>query len=282
MSVPTPSTAPPGTSGGPPTEPPYPWRLFVGMLLAILVGGAVLALAVGLNPLTFQRLGPTTQQTPITTPRPVAGGAVAAATAQAAIAPTMTPPNLALAAPTTVPSVASTSTPVTAAVAATPVVIAGTVSPENTVTVRSSGAGLDSTPVVPAGVDPKLANAVVDAYIRYWDARARATGDPFARDVDAELAGVMSGTELAKAQQSVADFRADGRVYLVHVDHQIQLQRATSQEALIIDQFTSTARKIEPDTRVPVDSQPVIEHRTDAFLLRLIDGTWKVVDEPET
>jgi hypothetical protein len=141
---------------------------------------------------------------------------------------------------------------------------------------------VEPTPAVPNGVDPGLADSVVDAYIRYWDARAKATGDPLAQDLDAELVGVMAGTELAKAQQSVADFRADGRVYLVHVDHQIQLQRATPQEALVVDEFTSTARKIDPNTRVPVDSPPVVEHRKDAFLLRPIDGIWKVVDEPET
>jgi hypothetical protein len=69
MSLRTPSTTssgPSGQPGGPHTEPPYPWRLFVGMLLAIVVGGAIFAVALGLNPLTFQRSGAGVEATPVT------------------------------------------------------------------------------------------------------------------------------------------------------------------------------------------------------------------------
>jgi len=278
MTVPTPSTAPPGAPGSPPAEPRYPWQLFVGMLAAIVLGGAVLALLLGLNPLTFQRLAPEGQPTPVVTVQ--TGGAAPTGVAPAGLTPVPTTAPTAESAPraTTGPAVV-TLAPTTPA---TPQPTTGAlVAPTTVRTETVPGAQVDPTPAVLSAVDANLANTVVDAYIRYWDVRAHATGDPFASGLDADLAGVMAGTELAKAQQSVADFRADGKVYLVHVDHQIQLKRATSQEALIVDQFTSTARRIDPDTSLPVESQPLIEHRTDAFLLRPIDGTWKVVDEPE-
>src|SRR6266536_3040470 len=77
MSVRTPSTTPSGAPGGPPDEPPYPWRLFVGMLVAILVGGAILAVLLGLNPLTFQRFAPATQPTSVATALPLGAPATA-------------------------------------------------------------------------------------------------------------------------------------------------------------------------------------------------------------
>src|SRR3954462_5509343 len=91
----TPGKAPAGEQGGPPSEPPYPWRVFVGMLLAILIGGAILALALGLNPLTFQKFG----AEPAATPAAVATAIVAANTSAAgatvapvgAVAPAIAP-----------------------------------------------------------------------------------------------------------------------------------------------------------------------------------------------
>src|SRR5712691_1928975 len=67
MSIRTPSNAPAGQECGPPSEPPYPWQLFVGMLLAILVVGAVLALLLGVNPLTCQKMASGAEPTQIAT-----------------------------------------------------------------------------------------------------------------------------------------------------------------------------------------------------------------------
>src|SRR6516225_10186249 len=78
VSIRTPGKAPAGEPGGPPSEPPYPWRVFVGMLFAILIGGAILALALGLNPLTFQRFTAETEATPAAVATPVAANTPAA------------------------------------------------------------------------------------------------------------------------------------------------------------------------------------------------------------
>src|SRR6266851_10368001 len=91
MSVRTSNTAPLGTSDGPPGQPPYPWRLFVGMLIVILVGGAVLAVLLGLNPLTFQRTEPAVQPTSITAAVSRVAPATAVATTAVASAPTVAP-----------------------------------------------------------------------------------------------------------------------------------------------------------------------------------------------
>src|SRR6266851_552862 len=102
MSVRTSNTAPPGTSG-PPSQPPYPWRLFVGMLVVILLGGAVLAVLLGLNPLTFQRAEPAVQPTSITAATSAVAPATVAATAALASAPTVAPAVAPTAAQTAVP-----------------------------------------------------------------------------------------------------------------------------------------------------------------------------------
>ena len=99
MSIRTPGKALAGQQGGPPSEPPYPWRVFVGMLLAILIGGAILALALGVNPLTFQKFGAEPEATPAALAAPVvaantpaAGATVAPVGAVApAVAPTAIP-----------------------------------------------------------------------------------------------------------------------------------------------------------------------------------------------
>jgi hypothetical protein len=285
VTIRTPSSAPPGQPDESPEEPRYPWQLFVGMLAAILFGGAVLGLLMGVNPLTFQKLAPEPQTTPIVTAAPVSAppASTALPLAPATSAPTPPPAATPVPAPTAAPTTATIAP--AGAVQAPPTVGTGPTSstgsvPQSTTTATSTEVNLN--PSVPEEVDAHLANIVLDAYMRYWDARARATGDPFAPGLDEQLAGVMAGVELAKAQQSVLDFRLDGRLYLVHADHEIELQRVTTQEALLVDRFTATAQRIDPDTRLPVNSPPVVEQRRDAFLLRPIEGTWKVVEEPET
>src|SRR5215831_18887585 len=108
VSIRTPRTAPPGEQGGPPSEPPYPWRVFVGMLLAILIGGAILALALGLNPLTFQKFGAEPEATPVAAATPIVAANTSAAGATVAPVGAVAP----AVAPTAIP------TPVAAAPAA--------------------------------------------------------------------------------------------------------------------------------------------------------------------
>ena len=74
------------------------------MLVAILIGGAVLAVALGLNPLTFQKFAPAAQSTPIAIATAVGAPATAVVTGVPAIGATAVPPAARTAVPTVPPT----------------------------------------------------------------------------------------------------------------------------------------------------------------------------------
>ena len=285
MSVRTPSTAPSGAPGGSPDERPYPWRLFVGMLLAILVGGAILAVMLGLNPLTFQRFAPATQPTSVATALPVSAPAttVTRATATGSTAAAAAPMQTQASTPATgvAPSAAQTPLPlattvaapaVATAVPATQVVIAPTTAPTPEPTRAATTA--EATPIQ-AAVSPELAAAIIQGYDNYWSVRVRAIGDP--ADTSIGLESVMAGQELSAAYETLAEYRDAGEAYQATVHHQIWLTQATSNAAEIVDRFTATTIKLDPQTKQPVETTPQVEHITGRFLLQSVDGVWKVV-----
>ena len=268
MSVRTSNTAPPGASG-PPGQPPYPWRLFVGMLVVILVGGAVLAVLLGLNPLTFQRTEPAVQPTSITAATSAIGPATAVATAALASAPTV-----ATAAQTAVP-VATAQAPSApgAAAAATGVVAQPTLAAASGAAVSPTGQA-EPTPVQ-AAVSPELAAAIINGYDNYWSVRVRAMGDPTSASIDLE--SVMAGDELAAAYKTLSEYRDGGEAYQATVDHQIWITRATPNAAEVVDRFTASTLKLDPETKEPVEATPQVEQITGRFVLQTINGVWKVV-----
>lgn len=287
MSIRTPNTSQTGETGGPPTEPRYPWQLFVGMLLAILVGGAILALLLGVNPLTFQKITPGPEATSI-----AAGPAVSSvATPAARTTPLATSASAPAAAPTAVPTAAPTSTTAPApqvvqtpnafsTAQATSIPVSSGV---NAGAEPTSGAP-EVTPVpadeaqptpVEAAIPPELAAAIIQGYDNYWSVRVRAMGDP--SDTSVDLESVMASNELAAAYETLAQYRDDGEAYEATVHHQIWITRATSNAAEIVDQFTATTIKLDPQTKQPVETTPQVEHITGRFLLQPMDGVWKVV-----
>jgi hypothetical protein len=281
MSVRTPHTASPGPPGDPPGEPPYPWRLFIGMLLAIIVGGAVLAVALGLNPLTLQRSGPAVQATPATAAPPVATLPAPAATATPAIistpasgpASTAVPTAQGGGAPAAVQTPVVVSTSQATASAATGPRTGGTPAPTEAVIPTAEA---QPTPVQ-AAVPPELAAAIINGYDKYWSVRVQAMGDPGNTAIDLE--SVMAGDELAIARKTLAEYRNDGEAFRTTVKHQIWITRATSDEAEVVDQYTATTLKVDPETKEPVEPQPEVEQLSGRFVLQALDGAWKVVTE---
>jgi hypothetical protein len=292
MSVRTPNTAPPGESGGSPTEPAYPWRLFVGMLIAIVLGGAVLAWVLGVNPLTFERLAAPAQPTAITTQPSVGGATLAVATVQPTIAPT--PLILNLAAPTVAP------TPATTPVAGSLPVAAATAVPVSTVQAQSapataaapSGAtavpsvsalsGATSVPTVQeqptpvqASVSPQLAAAILQGYDKYWSIRVRTSGNP--NDTSLDLESVMAEDELQSAYKTLAQYREQGIAFRTTVEHKIWITRATPTDAAVVDRYSGASIKLSLATNEPESTEPVVESFTDTFFLKNVDGVWKVV-----
>jgi hypothetical protein len=251
------------------------------MLLAILIGGAILALALGLNPLTFQKFG----AEPATTPgvatsigaanTPAAGATVAPAGELApAVAPTAIPTPVA-AAPAAVKTVAA-ATPVTRAeqpeTAATTTVAEPPVQAAEPTPLSNEQA--EPTPVQVA-VPAALAAQIIQGYDNYWSVRVQASGDPNNPNVD--LGSVMAGDELQAANETLAQYRQQGVAFTTTVHHQIWITAATANEATVVDRYVGQSVRLNLDSKQPDGSDPVTESYADAFALRNIDGVWKVV-----
>jgi hypothetical protein len=205
---------------------------------------------------------PTRAPTPPATQQSVAASqaATAATVSQTAGAPVGTSPTVqSTAEPTTVPSLGSSAV-------ATPTALANAIS--------TAGAPTPAAVNLPAD----LANAILEGYSNYWTVRLNAMRDP--SDMSIDLQSVMAGNELIGAQKTLSQYRDAGEAFDTNVKHSVWITKASSDAAVIVDEFTSTARKVDPDTKAPIEASASVENRTDTFELRRIDGTWKVVDEP--
>src|SRR6516162_9298987 len=197
VSIRTPGKAPAGEQCGPPSEPPYPWRVFVGMLLAILIGGAILAVALGLNPLTFQKFGAEPEATPAALATPVVGANTPAAGATAtpagaaapAVAPTAIPTPVAAA-----PQAIQTAAPAATSVARSeqPETAATSAAEPTAQAAEPAAVSTEQTEPIPvqAAVPAELAAAIIQGYDNYWSVRVQASGDPNNPSVD--LGSVMA------------------------------------------------------------------------------------------
>jgi hypothetical protein len=134
-----------------------------------------------------------------------------------------------------------------------------------------------ATPVA-ANLPADLANAILQGYTNYWTVRVNAMRDP--SDTSIDLGSVMAGSELVGAQQTIDQYRNAHQAFESDVKHTIWITNATPDNAVIVDQFTATTVRVDPDTKAPLDDSPSVENRTDTFELQHLDGMWKVVDEP--
>jgi hypothetical protein len=135
------------------------------------------------------------------------------------------------------------------------------------------------TPVA-VNLPADLANAILEGYTNYWSVRVNAMRDP--ADASIDLASVMAGTELAGAQKTLAQYRDSGEAFHTDVKHTIWITDASSDEAVVVDRYVGNTVSLDPTTKEPLTSQPLVQSFSDRFLLKNIDGTWKVVqEEPE-
>jgi hypothetical protein len=123
-----------------------------------------------------------------------------------------------------------------------------------------------------------LANAILQGYENYWAARVNAMRDP--ADTTIDLESTMAGTELGIARKTMADYQSRGEAYDSDIHHQIWITSADASQATVVDVYTVTSQPLNPETKEPLDSAPIVEHARDKFQLQVVDGVWKVVDEP--
>jgi hypothetical protein len=131
---------------------------------------------------------------------------------------------------------------------------------------------------VQAAVTADLAAAIVQGYSNYWLVRVQAQRDPGDDAIDLE--SVMADNELIGARETLAQYVEAGEAYDTSIKHQIWITSATEDEAVIVDRYTATTSKLDPNTKLPTQANPSVENRTDTFKLHRLDGVWKVVDEP--
>jgi hypothetical protein len=299
-------------------EPPFNWRVSIGMAIGLVVLFTVLF---GLRALDIfppkpaedpqiaaaratLAAAPTQQAATAAQPRPAAtqASAPAASGPIALSTPAATGAAPSLGTVTSAPTTAPTSAPAQQSGSTTQVLSAtGTQfetapTPVATTTSAQAGPTVGGTPAISAtpGATPAdtvaqptpravnlpsgLANAILQGYTNYWNIRVKAMRDP--ADTTIDLESTMAGTELGIARKTMADYQARGEAYYSDVHHQIWITSADPSDATVIDVYTVISQPLDPETKEPLNSAPIVEHARDQFQLQLVDGAWKVVDEP--
>jgi hypothetical protein len=283
IDTPAPASASPPPDGGEPRrqDVPYRWRTF-----ALWLAGLLLLLGVLFGLRTFQIFpGPASEDAEIVTARATQAAFLTreaasaktppvAATVPAAAPPLEHPqPTPAAAAATAITAVASGQQPASVQTPSQQIVAA----PAST---SAPPAQTSPTPIQ-AVIPADLAGAILQGYSDYWSVRVLSlrTPDP----ANQELDRVMTGFELARAQEVLAGYQRDGKAYQSDIKHQIWITQATTSEAVVVDEYIATSVRLDPATMEPVnaDASPNVEHLRTTFLLQNIGGRWKVADERE-
>jgi len=207
----------------------------------------------------------------VSTPAPTGAVAQQQATSTAESATSAT---VFVTAPTTVGTAPSTQS---APAAATKTASSSSSAQEATRVDISTSVSPQPTPVA-VNLPASLASEILQGYTNYWMVRVNAMRDP--TDPSIDLGSVMAGSELIGAQKTISQYQDAGEAFASDVKHTIWITSATSDNAVIVDQFTATTVRVDPESKAPLDGSPSIENRTDTFELQRVDGVWKVVDEP--
>lgn len=118
-----------------------------------------------------------------------------------------------------------------------------------------------------------LERDVARAYLRYWDIYAEAM---LTLDVS-KLPEVTAAARLQEAQEEVADLKAGGVAARIQVAHRLRVLSATAQEASIWDEYVDSSFAVDPSTKQPIGAPGASERVISTYVLRLINGAWKVV-----
>ena len=119
-----------------------------------------------------------------------------------------------------------------------------------------------------------LEKEIEQAYLHYWDVRSQAY-----LNLDASILDqVESGPKLAREQQQLADFKAQGHAVRLDVEHRIAIVKAAPDSAVVYDEYLNKSVFVDPQTRqdIPTASPPATEKIS--VDMQKADGVWKVVD----
>jgi hypothetical protein len=153
--------------------------------------------------------------------------------------------------------------------------------------VIACGGGNDSTATpstapspAPSTVSPPTTGSsdgeVGAAYLHYWDVYS---GAVYNLD-DTQLASVMTGSQLLRTQQEVADLRQRGRAAKIVVEHNFFVAALddAAGTATVYDQYTNSSYEVDATTHETVAAAASATMLSDTYYLVKEGGAWKVRD----
>lgn len=169
----------------------------------------------------------------------------------------------------------SQMTPGPVGVAAVPVT-QPTASATATATEAPSPTATTQTIVATSTPDPSaIESAIQEAYQRYLTVYRQAV-----MELDtSHLGEVLDGQALQWVTEEVDMLKAEGRpVKIVESDRQIKIFPRTQTEAALLDEYFSSSVYVDTTTKEPLPRTGPPTRVRQSYLLRRINGNWKIVD----
>lgn len=182
-------------------------------------------------------------------------------------------------------AIASQQTPVGAAASSAqatsaPSAIAAATATSSSTIITTTATATTTTAMVTAVVIgnptaiPTPTGEVEQAYLRYWEVYSDAL-----LNLDAsKMNQVAAENGLSRVQEEVADFLSRKVAVRVRVTHSFVVFDATDIDAKVYDEMLDRSFLVDPATKQPSDSPNQGTRVKDTFILKKIDGTWKVVE----
>ena len=119
-----------------------------------------------------------------------------------------------------------------------------------------------------------LEREVEQAYLKYWDVYS----DTLLNLDASKMSEVAADNGLSRVQEEVADFQRRKAAVRVRVTHSLLVFDVTDTDAKIYDEILDQSFLVDPTTKLPSESSNQGTLVKDTFILKRIDGTWKVVE----
>jgi hypothetical protein len=140
-------------------------------------------------------------------------------------------------------------------------------------TPTTAAAAEADTPTPLPTVEPTLAAEVGQAYENFWNVTSGAL-----LELDtAQLPQVMDGDYLATVTNRIQELKTENRAIKTEVVLNYSVLTATSEEAIVVDDFEDNSIYVTAGTEDPL-SEPLADRQRTLYTLRNIAGVWKVVD----
>ena len=131
-----------------------------------------------------------------------------------------------------------------------------------------------ATATAEATPTPSLEEAIIEAYLRYWDVYGEGL-----YDLDtSHLSEVMTGPRLERALDEVENLREEGRAVKIVVENHPVVVQVEGDRAVVFDEYENQSHFIDPTTKEPVGEPGAGEVIRDTVTLTRSGQTWKVLD----